>query len=215
MLDNVNVVNNVEKDVTVTVNNKNGNTQIVIDLAGNKVKLSTLKVGDVFKTKNIEYIVLEQLDNDTTAVIRKDLLENKMKFDSDNNNWKTSSIRKFLNGDYLKKLGESFGEDNIVEHTVDLLSLDGLDDYGVSNDKVSLLTIDQYRKYRKDIGENKYSWWWLSTPDSTPSGCSSDGVRCVDSSGGVDCCWCDGSGAVRPFFVLKSDIFVSCDKPIV
>ena len=215
MLDNVNVVNNVEKDVTVTVNNKNGNTQIVIDLAGNKVKLSTLKVGDVFKTKNIEYIVLEQLDNDTTAVIRKDLLENKMKFDSDNNNWKTSSIRKFLNGDYLKKLGESFGEDNIVEHTVDLLSLDGLDDYGVSNDKVSLLTIDQYRKYRKNIGENKYSWWWLSTPDSTPSGCSSDGVRRVLSGGRVDYGWCDYSGAVRPFFVLKSDIFVSCDKPIV
>lgn len=215
MLDNVNVVNNVEKDVTVTVNNKNGNTQIVIDLAGNKVKLSTLKVGDVFKTKNIEYIVLEQLDNDTTAVIRKDLLENKMKFDSDNNNWKTSSIRKFLNGDYLKKLGESFGEDNIVEHTVDLLSLDGLDDYGVSNDKVSLLTIDQYRKYRKDIGENKYSWWWLSTPDSTPSGYGSDYVRYVFSDGCVDCYWCDDSGAVRPFFVLKSDIFVSCDKPIV
>ena len=215
MLDNVNVVNNVEKDVTVTVNNKNGNTQIVIDLAGNKVKLSTLKVGDVFKTKNIEYIVLEQLDNDTTAVIRKDLLENKMKFDSDNNNWKTSSIRKYLNGDYLKKLGESFGEDNIVEHTVNLLSLDGLDDYKASNDKVSLLTIDQYRKYRKVIGENKDSWWWLSTPDSTPSGYGSDFVQYVGSSGDVDDDWYDGSGAVRPFFILKSDIFVSCDKTIV
>ncbi len=212
MNNNVNVINKAGKEIVVTVNSKDGNTQIVIDLASNKIELSTLKAGDVFKMNDVEYIVLEQLNNDITAVIRKNFLEDEMKFDDDNNNWKESSIRKFLNEDYLKKLCESFGENNIVEHTVNLLSLDGLDDYGTSIDKVSLLTIDQYRKYRKVIGENKDTWWWLSTPDSTPSGYGSDDVRCVNSDGSVDFDWCDCSVAVRPFFILKSSIFVSCDS---
>ncbi len=158
MSQNVNVINNAGKDVVVTVNKENGNTQIVIDLAGNRVELSTLKAGEVFKANNVEYIVLEQLENESTAVIRKELLKDTMKFDSDNNNWKTSSIRKYLNCEYVKKLNEVFGENNIIEHTVNLLSLDGLDDYGTSIDKVSLLDIDQYRKYRKVIGENKDNW---------------------------------------------------------
>lgn len=217
MSDNVNVINNVGKDVVVTVNNKDGSTQIVIDLAsnGNKVELSTLKPGDIFKSNDVEYIVLEHFDNYTTGIIRKELLESNMKFDSDNNNWKTSYIREFLNGDYLKTLNNSFGKDNIIEHTVDLLSLDGLDDYKTSTDKVSLLTIDQYRNYRKILGENKNNGWWLSTPNSTPSGYGSGVVRYVDSDGDVDCNWCDGVGGVRPFCILKSSIFVSCENPTV
>ena len=212
MSQNVNVINNVGKDVVVTVNNENGNTQIVIDLARNRVELSTLKAGEVFTKNNVAYIVLDQLRNESTAVIRKELLKDTMKFDSDDNNWKTSNIRKYLNGNYLKELNDVFGEDNIIEHTVDLLSLDGLDDYGTSTDKVSLLNIDQYRKYRKVIGENKDNWWWLLTPNSTPSGCGSDDVRYVCSDGDVDYFWCDYSRAVRPFFILKSSIFVSCEE---
>lgn len=212
MSNNVNVINNVGKDVVVTVNNKDGSTQIIIDLAGNKVELSTLNPGDIFKVGSVEYIVLEHFDNGTTGIIRKELLEENMKFDSDNNNWKTSDIRKFLNENYLKILNSSFGEDNIVEHTVDLLSLDGLDDYKTSTDKVSLLTIDQYRKYRKILGENKDNWWWLSTPDSTPSGYGSGDVQYVGSSGYVSFHWYSGVKGVRPFFILKSSIFVSCDN---
>ena len=215
MSQNVNVINNAGKDVVVTVNKENGNTKIVIDLAGNRVELSTLKPGEVFRSNNVEYIVLEQLENGSTAVIRKELLEDTMKFDSDNNNWKISSIRRYLNGDYLKELNDVFGEDNIIEHTVNLLSLDGLDDYGISTDKVSLLNIDQYRKYRRVIGENKDKWWWLLTPDSTPIGCGSGDVQCVRSDGDVDYDWCDNSGAVRPFFILKSSIFVSCEETTV
>ena len=213
MSQNVNVINNVGKDVAVIVNKENDNVQIIINLAGKKVELSTLKAGDVFKVSDVEYIVLEQFENDTTAVIRKELLEDNMEFDSNNNNWKTSSIRKYLNCDYLKELNEVFGEDNIIEHKVNLLSLDGLDDYGTSTDKVSLLDIDQYRKYRRVIGGNKDNWWWLLTSDSTSSGWSFRDVRCVGSNGnvGYDGC-CSYDGGVRPFFILKSDIFVSCDS---
>lgn len=205
---NINVINNVDKELNVIVNKENNdNIEIIIDLKNDNIDLLALKQGDVFHKNNVEYIVLEQLPDKQTVVIRKYLLENKMEFDSDNNNWKTSSIRERLNNNvdgYLREVEDAFGKDKIVTHTVDLLSLDGLDDYGTSNDKISLLTIDQYRKYRKILSENINKWWWLLTPDSTSSGSSASYVRCVRSIGVVsyDHCGCDGG--VRPFFIIQS-----------
>lgn len=204
MSKNVNVINKAENDLDVVVNNIGGSIQIIIDTKRKKPDLLALKVGDIFKVDNVEYIVLDQLNGNQTAVIRKDLLEDAMEFDSDNNNWRTSSIRKYLNGEYLEEIEKAFGKDRIINHTVDLLSLDGLNDYGTSIDKISLLTIDQYRKYRKVFGGNLNSWWWLITPDSTPSGLSARYVRCVDSGGGVGYGDCGYDGGVRPFFILQS-----------
>ena len=205
MCNNVNVINKAEKDLNVTVNHVDGDIQIIIDVKKTEINLLSLNAGDIFKVNDVEYIVLEQLCENQTAVIRKDLLEDYMEFDYENNNWKTSNIRRFLNNKYLEEIEKVFGKNRIVEHTVDLLSLDGLDDYGTSIDKVSMLTVDQYRKYRKVLGGNLDNWWWLITPDSTPSGWSSRYVRCVRSDGivgyyGV----CDYDGGVRPFFILQS-----------
>lgn len=205
MSNNVEVINRAEKDLSVIVNNVDGNIQIIIDKKNDTIDLLSLKAGEIFSIDNIEYIVLEQLANQQTAVIKKELLEDTMKFDSNNNNWKTSSVRKLLNKEYLEKIEKAFGSDRIVEHTVDLLSLDGLDDYGISTDKVSLLTIDQYRKYRKVLGANLNKPWWLVTPDSTSSGYSSSYVRFVCSGGGVGYCGCGwGALGVRPFFIIQS-----------
>lgn len=204
MSNNVNVINKAESDLDVVVNNIGGSIQIIIDTKKKELDLLSLKAGEIFKVDGVEYIVLEQLDGNQTTVIRKDLLEDNMEFDSDNNDWKTSSIREYLNGEYLEEIEKAFGKDRIVEHTVDLLSLDGLDDYGMSADKVSLLTIDQYRKYRKILGGNLDSWWWLITPDSTPSGDSLRYVQCVLSVGFVGYRDCGYGRGVRPFFILQS-----------
>lgn len=205
---NINVINNVDKELNVIVNKENNdNIEIIIDLKNDNIDLLALKQGDVFHKNNVEYIVLEQLPDKQTVVIRKYLLENKMEFDSDNNNWKTSSIRERLNNNvdgYLREVEDAFGKDKIVTHTVDLLSLDGLDDYGTSNDKISLLTIDQYRKYRKILSENINKWWWLLTPDSTSSGSSASYVQCVNSNGYVGYGRCGYGGGVRPFFIIQS-----------
>lgn len=205
---NINVINNVDKELNVIVNKENNdNIEIIIDLKNDNIDLLALKPGDVFHKNNVEYIVLEQLPDKQTVVIRKYLLENKMEFDSDNNNWKTSSIRERLNNNvdgYLREVEDAFGKDKIVTHTVDLLSLDGLDDYGTSNDKISLLTIDQYRKYRKILSENINKWWWLLTPDSTSSGSSASCVLYVGSNGSVYYVLCGYGGGVRPFFIVQS-----------
>ncbi|MDE6312824.1 MAG: hypothetical protein K2M46_04280 [Lachnospiraceae bacterium] len=181
------------------------NSDLEKALGLNKVVLSSVKPGTVI---NNGFIVLEHYENGTTAMIRKDLMEDIIKFGEDNNNWCESNIRKYLNGVYRKKLEDEFGKENIVEHTTDLLSMDGLNDYGRSRDKVSLLTIDQYRKYRKVLGKNMEDWWWLATPGSTTSGWSSSCVQYVCDDGRVVCCGYCYWGSMRPFFVLKSSVFV-------
>lgn len=132
-----------------------------------------------------------------------------------NNNYAESYVREKLRDcDFARELKEKFGDD-LVPITTNLLSLDGFDDYGiVEGDILAVRTLDLHRECRKNI-PNADTWEWLSTPNSTPSGYGSDGVHCVDSSGYVNYSWYDDSRAVRPFFILKSSIFESCDNATV
>lgn len=122
----------------------------------------------------------------------------------ENNNYAESYVRSRLNkSELVDKLKETFG-DRLVPIETDLLSLDGLDDYGtVNGDILAIPTLDLYRECRKNITSLGFLWW-LATPDSTPSGYGSGGVQCVGSGGRVDCFWCGDDLAVRPFFILKS-----------
>ena len=120
------------------------------------------------------------------------------------NNYTISKVREKINeSSFAKQLKEEYG-DRIIPVSIDLRSLDGFDDYGkVDGDILGLRNLDLHRECRKNI-PNCDSWEWLATPDSTPLGCGSGSVRCVNSDGSVGCGWCDGVGAVRPFFILKS-----------
>lgn len=175
------------------------------------VKVSSLNPGDVFKDEDgEEYIVLEHPEDGRTAVLRKGKLE-EMQFGS-SNSWRDSYIRLELNSTYLQSLKKKFGEENILAHTVDLLSMDGLDDYGKCQDKVSILTVDEYRRCRKALekanGAANGGWWWLCTPDSTPCGGGSSYVRLVSSSGTLVSNSASQNYAVRPFFILDSSTLV-------
>lgn len=208
-MSNVNVINNAEKDINVVVNKNEDKIEIIIDLANKDFKLpSNLKAGDIFKDKDgEEYILLYFLPNGNAVILKKDSVK-KMEFGSDNN-YNKCNIDKYLCKEYLPELERKFGKGNIVEHEVDLLSLDGEDDYGKITRKVSLLTLDEYRHNKKAIKPHINECFWLCTPDSTPSGYGSDDVLCVDSSGLVFYGWCSGCVAVRPRFVLSSSIFES------
>lgn len=210
----------------LTINETNmkiENGELIINIDSNlekllgidKVELSKVEPGQVIKSDiGIEYIVLEQCNNGATRVIRKDLLPERKEFDSNSNNFATSSLRKYLNDEYFKEeIVPGFGEGSVIEHDIDLLSLDGFDDYGICGVKVCLLTIDDYRKYHKNLlKDNMDSWWWLSTPDSTPTGCGDCFVRCVFSDGGVYGGGSSYDRGVRPDLILKSNIFVSLTR---
>lgn len=135
----------------------------------------------------------------------------KSKFGKDNN-YATSEVReKILNSDFAKELQKEYG-DRLVSINTNLLSYDGFDDYGtVEGDILALRTFDLNRECRKNI-PNTDNWEWLSTPHSTLSGYGSDGVGCIDSIGSVDYDWYDDVRGVRPFFILQSSIFESCDE---
>lgn len=130
----------------------------------------------------------------------------------ENNDWIKSPIRKKVNEELYQKIVAELGSDAVVTIQTDLFSHDGLKDYGKCEDMISLLTYDLYRNNRENIKDFYDNSFWICTPDSTPSGCGSGRVQYVYSGGGVGCFGCGCSGAVRPFFILKSDIFVSCEN---
>lgn len=177
------------------------------------------KVGNVIVDNigNEWYVVEHDNKNNRTKVWRKELLDGTYKFDSKSNDFSKSEIKNVLNdenGKILTDIYKGFGKENILVDTVDLLSMDGLDTYGIYNCKVHLGTFDDYRKARKNgmfRTENEKPFW-LDTPNSTNEGYSSSYVRVVRGSGDVGyfgCFW-DDCG-VRPFCSLESSICVSVE----
>jgi hypothetical protein len=169
-------------------------------------KLKEFEPGRTVRLGETELIVLEHREAGT-AVLFKNLREKPMKFDEDSCNYAKSGIRKYLNDDFLKEFEKIAGADNIIPHTVNLLTDDGLTCHGEVTDKVSLITAEMYRKYRPVIGGNMEHWWWTATAwsDEKETSC----VRCVDDNGGLISLSCSSSGGVRPFCILNSEIFVS------
>lgn len=212
-MQNINVINNAGNNVNVTINEKDTGIQILIDTVHNdQVKLSELTQYDHFLDEDgEEYILCKLFENGTASVLRADLLDKKMRFGK-NNNWAESDWREYLNGEYLEVLEQKFGSDNIVEHKVDLTSMDGFDDYGYTMDKVAIRTFDEFRETSKGVGLAD-DLEWLATPNQTSSRGDAAYVQCVGVNGrvGYDGCGWDGDG-VRPFFFLKSSIVVSLTK---
>lgn len=165
-----------------------------------------LGVGDTFELAGLKWTILDIAEKGYICLAER--LEDNMQFGA-NNDWKESGIRKYLNGDFLEKLLSEVSADNIIEFERDLLSMDGQTEYGLCTDKVSLLNVDEYRKYRKHIPNADY-WWWLITPDSTECNGDKTWVRVVAPSGyiGYDYCYDDNIG-VRPFCIFSSSIFES------
>lgn len=167
----------------------------------------TLGIGDTFELAGITWKILDITDKGYMCLA--DRLEESMEFDSDNNDWRSGDLRKYLNGDFLEELSEAIGEDNIIPFQRDLLSLDGQTEYGTCEDKVSLLTVDEYRKYRNLIPNTDDYWWWLITPWSTPCNDYKTSVAVVSSSGYFNSRSCHCIYGVRPFCIFSSAIFES------
>lgn len=171
------------------------------------VKLKDLAPGDTFKIGDHEFIALEHVGA-ATAVIRKDLLSEKMAFGK-NNNYNGSDVDTRCNA-FAVEIACIIGEDNILLHTVDLTSDDGLKDYGMVERYASLLTADRYRQYVEILDKFPIkAYWLLATAYSTPKHDDAAWVKCVPPSGNIDADYYFSDNGVRPFCILKSHIFVS------
>ena len=177
-------------------------------LGGFQIKLADISVGETFKLGTYNFIVLEH-SKETTAVILKNLLHKNEQFGSKNNNYNGSHVDELCN-EFVREMEAVIGENNIVEHTVDLTSDDGLKTYGKIRRKSALLTVNQYRRYVEILDKHKIdSWWWLATAWSTPEHGYESTIKCVSPSGLIDYGRYHIDYGVRPFCILKSDIFVS------
>lgn len=167
-----------------------------------------LSAGDTFKLAGLTWTILDITDKGYMCLA--DRLEDSMKFDSESNNWVGSQLREYLNTEFIEKITNEIGEENIIAFNRNLLSLDGQDEYGNCEDTVSLLTVDNYRKYRSFI-PNTDDWWWLATPWSTKRNSYEYSVAVVSPSGSIISCRCNYNYGVRPFCIFSSEIFESED----
>lgn len=168
------------------------------------------EIGKTIEAAGINWLVLDKLEKGY-FVISADFYGRDREFDDNCNDWKSSDLRNELNTDLRKKIESELGTDSLVEFERNLLSLDGQMEYGTCRDYVSIISVDEYRKYRKLL-PNTGKWWWTLTPDSTA--CNDDDifVRVVSPSGSISLNIYDCSFGVRPVCIFSSSIFESCEE---
>lgn len=168
-----------------------------------------LSAGDTFKLAGLTWTIIDITDKGYMCLADK--LEDTMKFDSESNNWVRSRLRRYLNTEFVEKITNEIGEENIIAFNRNLLSIDGQDEYGNCKDTVSLLTVDDYRKYRRFIPNTDNYWWWTCTPWSTKRNGYKSSVSVVSPPGFINHHYCYCNRGVRPFCIFSSSIFESED----
>ena len=189
----------------------------------------TLKTGEIgklaaesrFTYGGMEWVVLEHnLLKKAVLVLAADVLKTEsgetqyMPFDEENkNDFAASSVRAFLNGDFLEELAAAGADkEAFLPLALDLTSDDGLKDYGIDRVTIGIYTDQIYREFRNIIPPAS-DWHWTATPFSTARNGYEHLVRRVYSSGALNNNSAYyGSGGVRPLCVLKSDILVSFNE---
>ena len=179
----------------------------------NKVQLSELQPGETFKIGEHDFIVLEQnVCNGTTNVISKGFMAEDVVFDSDTRDYSKSNLKKVIESDIQPIIEAELGADNLVEHIVDLTSIDVQHEFEPCTCKVRPITFNEARQYN-DLIVNKEldGWWWTCTPWSTADRGWKYAISVVSPSGnfGGDDCYV-GLG-VRPFCIFSSELFESED----
>lgn len=159
------------------------------------------KPGENFQINGFSFVALGEEQGGLLAIAAKPL-EERMPFDEDDrNDWRESSLRKYLNGEYLDKDMKA----GLLPFTSDLTADDGMKDYGTSEDYVFLLSADLYRKYRAFIPRYNV-WWWLITPDSCHSSYTHY-ARVVNADGSLNGIHVITGNAVAPACLFNPAIF--------
>lgn len=172
-----------------------------------KKYIGTPEIGKVIELAGMDWLILDKTEKGYFAILNG-FDEKERTFDSTSNNWITSKLRNELNARFLKKITDKLGKDAVIEFDRDLLSMDGQTEYGHCKDKISFLTVDEYRKYRKLL-PNMDKWWWLLTPWSTPVNDFSTTITVVSPSGFIGNDLYGRVYGVRPVCIFSSSIFES------
>lgn len=172
-----------------------------------KVELSTLKPGEVFKVAEHDFIVLEQQEGQTEVISKVFMAEDV--FFGANNNYKESSVKELIESKIQPIIEAAVGTENIIEHEVDLVSVKMQKEYKSCRCKVRLITFDEARKFNNFlVSKNLGDWWITCTPWSTAKRKDDYAITTVTSDGCIFDATNHDNYGVRPFCILKSNIFV-------
>lgn len=161
----------------------------------------TMKTGEIgklaaesrFTYGGMEWVVLEHsLLKKAVLVLAADVLKTEsgetryIPFDEENkNDFAASSVRAFLNGDFLEELAAAGADkEAFLPLALDLTSDDGLKDYGIDKVTIGIYTDQIYREFRNIIPPAS-DWHWTATPFSTARNGYEHLVRYVNSSGAL------------------------------
>lgn len=177
-----------------------------------KKTIKDVEIGSKFKFGAIEFVKLDNVCCGSLCLTTDVLFEDCFDKD-DQNNWETSTLREKL----MKVIEDYIDKSALVPFDRDLTTDDGQLKYGSCTDVVSLLTCNEYRKYREFI-PNCGKWYWTITADSIKYLCSiryitPDSIRYITPGGSLlsehaFICY----GGVRPLCVLKSDTVVEVEE---
>ena len=175
----------------------------------NKVELSTLAPGDVFEIGKNDFIVLEQMSFGT-KVISKDFMAENIVYDENSRDYNESNLKKVIEDEIQPIIESEVGKNNLVEHTVELTSVDMQQEFDDCECKVRPITFDEARKYNNLLPNRDLDdWWWTCTPWSIKERGWSYSIAVVSSAGCINGNGCSSGCGVRPVCILKSNIFVS------
>lgn len=177
----------------------------------NKVQLSELQPGETFKIGEHDFIVLEQnVCNGTTNVISKGFMAKGIVFDSNTRDYNKSNLKRAIEENIQPVIESEIGAGNIIKQAVSLTSVDMQDEFKPCYCKVRPITFNEARKYNNLlVNKDLDDWWWTCTPWSTADRGWKRTIAVVSPSGNFDDYFCDYDRGVRPFCILKSNIFVS------
>lgn len=186
-----------------------------------KAKIKDLAIGSEFNAGPATLRILDHFTDGTTLVITAKsigdrpfnifpfLYERPEGFNL--NDWRTSTIRKDLNENFLSalKAAGKIDTDKIVVTEWDLSDHQGGAGYGTSRDKIGLLSQKQFEKYAENDLLELDDWWWLITPHAGYS----NYARFVNAGGSLFSNYAYiGSGGVRPAFRLESGIEIVLEE---
>ena len=172
-----------------------------------KRKYKKPEIDGIIEVAGMRWKVLDKLEKGY-LVITDGFYGKDREFDDSCNDWKRSDLRNELNTELKDRIEEELGKGSLVGFERDLFALDGQTEYGKCKDYVSLITVDEYRKYRKLL-PNTDKWWWTLTPCSTSCNDDSRWMAVVAPSGYVYGFVYNFSLGVRPVCIFPSSIFES------
>ena len=169
--------------------------------AGSKNTSENIAIGDTVKFGPYKWQVLDVQDG-KALLLMDGLLKNPRRYHDkfEPVTWENCSLREWLNKNWLARKFSC--REQAAVAAIEPGNSDN-PEYGTHGgkstiDRVFLLSIDEYEKYR-DVINSTASWWWLRSPGSTSNGTARVGRDGYLNMRGGNVFWSGGvGGGVRP-----------------